>query len=42
MAVVAALRAGVPAVPLNPKSGERELGHILSDSDTDGGAGGSG
>ncbi|MCX5557465.1 acyl-CoA synthetase [Streptomyces sp. NBC_00038] len=30
--VVAALLAGVPAVPLNPKSGERELGHILSDS----------
>ncbi|GGY13453.1 acyl-CoA synthetase [Streptomyces djakartensis] len=32
VAVVAALLAGVPAVPLNPKSGERELGHILSDS----------
>jgi malonyl-CoA/methylmalonyl-CoA synthetase len=32
VAVVAALRAGVPAVPLNPKSGETELGHILSDS----------
>ncbi|MDX3864628.1 acyl-CoA synthetase [Streptomyces europaeiscabiei] len=32
VAVVAALRAGVPAVPLNPKSGEKELGHILSDS----------
>lgn len=30
--MVAALRAGVPAVPLNPKSGEKELGHILSDS----------
>lgn len=30
--VVAALLAGVPAVPLNPKSGEGELGHILSDS----------
>ncbi|MFE2717675.1 acyl-CoA synthetase [Streptomyces mirabilis] len=30
--VVAALLAGVPAVPLNPKSGESELGHILSDS----------
>ncbi|MHA5051335.1 acyl-CoA synthetase [Streptomyces sp. SD15] len=30
--VVAALLAGVPAVPLNPKSGEAELGHILSDS----------
>lgn len=30
--VVAALLAGVPAVPLNPKSGERELAHILTDS----------
>ncbi|MFF3610690.1 acyl-CoA synthetase [Streptomyces sp. NPDC002580] len=32
VAVVAALLAGVPAVPLNPKSGEAELGHILGDS----------
>ncbi|MFE9764517.1 acyl-CoA synthetase [Streptomyces sp. NPDC005808] len=32
VAVVAALLAGVPAVPLNPKSGEGELGHILADS----------
>ncbi|MEE1766543.1 acyl-CoA synthetase [Streptomyces sp. SP18BB07] len=32
VAVVAALRAGVPAVPLNPKSGQSELGHILKDS----------
>ena len=32
VAVVAALEAGVAAVPLNPKSGEQELGHILSDS----------
>ncbi|MFI7410217.1 acyl-CoA synthetase [Streptomyces sp. NPDC049627] len=32
VAVVAALEAGIPAVPLNPKSGEKELGHILSDS----------
>ena len=32
VAVVAALLAGVPAVPLNPKIGERELGHILADS----------
>ncbi|MEU6367065.1 acyl-CoA synthetase [Streptomyces sp. NPDC046931] len=32
VAVVAALTAGVPVVPLNPKSGERELGHILADS----------
>ncbi|MBA4864180.1 acyl-CoA synthetase [Streptomyces sp. PSKA54] len=30
--VVAALEAGVAAVPLNPKSGEKELAHILSDS----------
>ncbi|WP_128381404.1 acyl-CoA synthetase [Streptomyces cavernae] len=29
---VAALLAGVPAVPLNPKSGESELGHIVKDS----------
>ncbi|WKX16115.1 acyl-CoA synthetase [Streptomyces sp. NL15-2K] len=32
VAVVAALEAGVAAVPLNPKSGEKELGHILTDS----------
>ncbi|WP_406291127.1 acyl-CoA synthetase [Streptomyces sp. NBC_00209] len=32
VAVVAALRAGVPAVPLNPKTGERELAHIVADS----------
>ncbi|MGC5342647.1 acyl-CoA synthetase [Streptomyces sp. DT171] len=32
VAVVAALRAGVPAVPLNPRTGERELAHILADS----------
>ena len=32
MGVVAALLAGVPAVPLNPKTGERELAHILADS----------
>jgi malonyl-CoA/methylmalonyl-CoA synthetase len=31
VAVVAALLAGVPAVPLNPKIGERELTHILAD-----------
>ncbi|SES25821.1 malonyl-CoA/methylmalonyl-CoA synthetase [Lentzea xinjiangensis] len=30
--VVAALLAGVPAVPLNPKVGERELAHIVADS----------
>ncbi|WP_432033855.1 acyl-CoA synthetase [Streptomyces antibioticus] len=32
VAVVGALHAGAAAVPLNPKSGERELAHILSDS----------
>ena len=32
VAVVAALQAGVAAVPLNPKSGEKELRHILTDS----------
>lgn len=32
VAVLAALQAGVAAVPLNPKSGEKELGHILTDS----------
>ncbi|MER6244377.1 acyl-CoA synthetase [Streptomyces griseorubiginosus] len=32
VAVVAVLEAGVAAVPLNPKSGEKELGHILGDS----------
>ncbi|MGV9883237.1 acyl-CoA synthetase [Streptomyces sp. NPDC003006] len=30
--VVAALLAGVPAVPLNPKSGGSELAHIVADS----------
>nr|WP_202424810.1 acyl-CoA synthetase [Streptomyces sp. HUCO-GS316] len=30
--VVGALLAGQAVVPLNPKSGEKELGHILSDS----------
>ncbi|MFJ9031911.1 acyl-CoA synthetase [Streptomyces sp. NPDC102274] len=30
--VVAALLAGVPAVPVNPKSGERELAHVVADS----------
>ncbi|MEU7295750.1 acyl-CoA synthetase [Streptomyces exfoliatus] len=33
VAVVAALMAGVPAVPLNPRTGERELAHILGDSE---------
>ncbi|MCS0601355.1 acyl-CoA synthetase [Streptomyces sp. LP11] len=32
VAVPGALLAGVAAVPLNPKSGEKELAHILSDS----------
>ncbi|MDN3260618.1 acyl-CoA synthetase [Streptomyces sp. CSDS2] len=32
VAVTGALLAGVAAVPLNPKSGEKELGHILTDS----------
>ncbi|MFF9910547.1 acyl-CoA synthetase [Streptomyces sp. NPDC013457] len=32
VAVVAALLSGVPAVPLNPRTGERELAHILADS----------
>ncbi|MEU4918007.1 acyl-CoA synthetase [Streptomyces parvus] len=32
IAVVAALRAGVPVVPLNPRTGESELAHILADS----------
>ncbi len=32
VAVIAALLAGVPAIPLNPKIGERELAHILADS----------
>ena len=32
VAVVGALLAGVPVVPINPKAGERELGHIVADS----------
>ncbi len=32
VAVIAALRAGVPIVPLNPSSGPAELEHILTDS----------
>ncbi len=31
-AVVGALAGGVPIVPVNPKAGERELAHIVSDS----------
>ena len=33
--VTAALLAGVAAVPLNPKLGERELGHVVGDSAPD-------
>jgi malonyl-CoA/methylmalonyl-CoA synthetase len=35
VAVVGALAAGVPVVPVNPKSGERELAHIAGDSAPD-------
>lgn len=35
VAVTAALLAGVPAVPLNPRLGERELAHVLVDADPD-------
>lgn len=35
VAVVAALLAGVPAVPLNPRAGTRELTHIVTDSAPD-------
>ncbi|MGW9397482.1 acyl-CoA synthetase [Streptomyces sp. NPDC055642] len=35
VAVTAALLAGVAVVPLNPRSGEKELGHILTDSAPD-------
>jgi malonyl-CoA/methylmalonyl-CoA synthetase len=35
VAVVAAVLAGVPAVPVNPKIGERELAHIVADSAPD-------
>src|ERR687888_1935398 len=33
VAVVGALLAGVPVVPINPKIGERELAHIVADSE---------
>jgi malonyl-CoA/methylmalonyl-CoA synthetase len=33
VAVIGALLAGVPITPINPKAGERELAHILDDSD---------
>ncbi|MBU7600770.1 acyl-CoA synthetase [Streptomyces sp. P38-E01] len=32
VAVVASLLAGVPAVPINPRSGEQELAHLVNDS----------
>jgi malonyl-CoA/methylmalonyl-CoA synthetase len=32
VAVVAAVLAGVPVVPINPKIGERELDHVMTDS----------
>jgi malonyl-CoA/methylmalonyl-CoA synthetase len=32
VAVIGALRAGVPVVPINPRSGERELEHIVGDA----------
>ncbi|MCA1655292.1 MAG: AMP-binding protein, partial [Pseudonocardiaceae bacterium] len=35
VAVVGALVAGVPVVPVNPKTGERELTHIVADSAPD-------
>ncbi len=33
VAVIGALRAGVPVMPINPRSGERELAHIVSDAE---------
>ena len=35
VAIVAALAAGVPAVPINPKLGSRELQHVISDAEPD-------
>jgi malonyl-CoA/methylmalonyl-CoA synthetase len=35
VAVTAALLAGVPAVPLNPRLGQRESGHVLADAAPD-------
>jgi malonyl-CoA/methylmalonyl-CoA synthetase len=35
VAVTGALLVGVPIVPVNPKLGERELGHVVTDSDPD-------
>ena len=33
--IVAALRAAVVAVPINPRSGERELAHVVADAEPD-------
>ena len=33
--IVAALLAGVPAVPINPRSGPRELAHVVADAAPD-------
>jgi malonyl-CoA/methylmalonyl-CoA synthetase len=33
VAVIGALMAGVPAIPINPKSGSSELAHIVSDAE---------
>jgi malonyl-CoA/methylmalonyl-CoA synthetase len=33
--ITAALAAGVPAVPVNPRIGERELDHVVTDADPD-------
>jgi len=35
VAVIAALEAGVPVVPINPKSGPSELAHIAADAEPD-------
>ena len=33
VAVIGALEAGVPVVPVNPRSGDRELAHIVADAE---------
>jgi malonyl-CoA/methylmalonyl-CoA synthetase len=35
VAVIGALLAGIPVVPLNPRSGPSELGHVLADAQPD-------
>ncbi len=35
VAVIGALLAGVPAIPINPKSGPAELAHVVDDADPD-------